>query len=96
MVSCGLLILAVLTQYMRFIELISERGMEDSFENKYAAVFFTSIHFFDNTTHNYISTLKPKKTAVTIDYSRTPLKPKTQPALSLFTHSIVVTELLSE
>ena len=40
--SFGLLVLAVPSQYMRFIELISERGVEDAFENKYAAVLSTS------------------------------------------------------
>ena len=39
---------------MRFIELISERGMEDAFENKHAAVMTTSIHYYDHTAHNYM------------------------------------------
>jgi NAD(P)H-dependent FMN reductase len=41
--SFGLWVLCVPAQYMRFIELISERGVEDAFENKYAAVMTTSI-----------------------------------------------------
>ena len=52
--SFGLWILAVPAQYMRFIELISERGVEDAFRNKYAAVLSTSIHFFDHTAHQYM------------------------------------------
>ncbi len=52
--SFGLWVLCVPAQYMRFIELISERGMEDAFENKYAAVLTTSIHFYDHTAHNYM------------------------------------------
>ena len=52
--SFGLWVLCVPAQYMRFIELISERGMEDAFENKYAAVITTSIHFYDHTAHNYM------------------------------------------
>ncbi len=28
--------------------------MEDAFENKYAAVMTTSIHFYDHTAHNYM------------------------------------------
>jgi len=52
--SFGLWVLCVPAQYMRFIELISERGMEDAFENKYAAVMTTSIHFYDHTAHNYM------------------------------------------
>ena len=39
---------------MRFIELISERGMEDAFENKHAAVMTTSIHYYDHHAHNYM------------------------------------------
>jgi len=50
----GLFVLATPSQYMRFIELISERGAEDAFKNKYAAVLSTSIHFFDHTAHNYM------------------------------------------
>ena len=52
--SFGLWVLCIPAQYMRFIELISERGMEDAFENKYAAVMTTSIHFYDHTAHNYM------------------------------------------
>ncbi|MFC1935398.1 NAD(P)H-dependent oxidoreductase [Chloroflexota bacterium] len=50
----GLFVLAVPSQYMRFIELISERCVEDAFKDKYAAVLTTSIHFFDHTAHNYV------------------------------------------
>jgi len=42
------------SQYKRFIELIWERGAEEKFRDKYAAVITTSIHFFDNTAHNYM------------------------------------------
>jgi multimeric flavodoxin WrbA len=52
--SFGLWVLCVPAQYMRFIELIFERGMEDAFEYKYAAVMTTSIHFYDHTAHNYM------------------------------------------
>jgi multimeric flavodoxin WrbA len=52
--SFGLWVLCVPAQYMRFIELIFERGVEDAFENKYAAVLTTSIHFYDHTAHNYM------------------------------------------
>ena len=52
--SFGLFVLAVPSQYMRFIELVSERGVEDAFKGKYAAVLTTSIHFFDHTAHNYM------------------------------------------
>jgi len=40
--------------YKCFIELIWERGAQDTFEDKYAAALSTSIHFFDHTAHNYI------------------------------------------
>jgi len=42
------------SQYKRFIELIWERGVADSFSGKYAAVITTSIHFFDHTAQNYL------------------------------------------
>lgn len=44
----------VASQYKRFIELIFERKAEKFFKNKYAAALSTSIHFFDNTAHDYI------------------------------------------
>ena len=40
--------------YKRFIELIWERGATELFKNKYTAALSTSIHFFDNTAHDYI------------------------------------------
>jgi hypothetical protein len=46
--------MAVSAQYMRFIELISERGAGDIFKDKYTAAVSTSIHFYDHTAHNYI------------------------------------------
>ena len=52
--SFGLWVLCVPAQYMRFIELISERDVQDAFKNKYAAVLTTSIHFFDHTAHDYM------------------------------------------
>ena len=52
--SFGLWVLCVPAQFMRFIELISERGAQDAFRNKYAAVITTSIHFYDHTAHNYM------------------------------------------
>jgi multimeric flavodoxin WrbA len=52
--SFGLWVLCAPAQYMRFIELISEKEMEDAFRNKYAAVITTSIHFYDHTAHNYL------------------------------------------
>lgn len=42
------------SNYKRFIELISERGAKEVFQDKYTAVLTTSIHFFDHTTHNYL------------------------------------------
>ena len=40
--------------YKRFIELISEKGVEDVFQNKHTAFLTTSIHYFDHTSHNYM------------------------------------------
>lgn len=42
------------SQYKRFIELIWERGADGAFSGKYGAVITTSIHFFDNSAHNYM------------------------------------------
>jgi multimeric flavodoxin WrbA len=50
----GLWVLVVSAQYMRFIELISEKSVQDAFKNKYTAALSTSIHYFDNIAHNYI------------------------------------------
>jgi multimeric flavodoxin WrbA len=50
----GVFVLVVPSQYMRFIELISERHVEHAFKDKYTAVLSTSIHFFDHTAHNYM------------------------------------------
>lgn len=52
--SVPLYVCLVPSQYKRFIELIWEKGAEDKFSGKYAAVITTSIHFFDNTAHNYM------------------------------------------
>ena len=52
--SFGLWVLCVPAQYMRFIELVFERGVEDAFKGKYTAVITTSIHFYDHTAHNYM------------------------------------------
>lgn len=47
----------VSSQYKRFIELITERNVEDVFKNKYTAVVATSIHFFDHTAINYLNAI---------------------------------------
>jgi multimeric flavodoxin WrbA len=43
------------SQYKRFIELLWERGSTGAFKDKYAAVFSTSIHFFDHIAHTYLN-----------------------------------------
>jgi len=50
----GLWVLVVSAQYMRFIELISERSVKYAFKDKYTAALSTSIHYFDHIAHNYI------------------------------------------
>lgn len=40
--------------YKRFIELISLKGVESAFKDKYATTVTTSINFFDHTAHNYM------------------------------------------
>ena len=49
--------LHVPSQYKRFIELISERGVQDAFKGKYAASLSTSINFYDHTAHNYMNSI---------------------------------------
>ncbi|MCP4754059.1 MAG: flavodoxin [Proteobacteria bacterium] len=49
-----LYVFLVPSQYKRFIELIRERGAEEAFQGKYAAVVTTSIHFYDHTANNYM------------------------------------------
>ncbi len=49
--------LLVHSHYKRFIELISERGAEDVFKDKYTAALSTSIKFYDHTAHNYINAI---------------------------------------
>ncbi len=49
-----LYVFLVASQYKRFIELIWERKAAEAFRGKYACALSTSIHFFDNTAHNYI------------------------------------------
>lgn len=53
----GLWVLTVSAQYMRFIEMISEKSVQDAFKNKYTAALSTSIHYFDNIAHNYIRSI---------------------------------------
>ncbi|RPJ58186.1 MAG: hypothetical protein EHM12_08360 [Dehalococcoidia bacterium] len=49
-----LYVFLVASQYKRFIELISENGAEEAFKDKYTCALSTSIHFYDNTAHNYV------------------------------------------
>jgi multimeric flavodoxin WrbA len=49
-----LYVFLVASQYKRFIEMITEKGAQDAFAGKYATVLSTSVHFFDNTAHNYM------------------------------------------
>ncbi|WP_238904172.1 NAD(P)H-dependent oxidoreductase [Clostridium sp. YIM B02506] len=47
----------VASQYKRFIELIFERKVTNSFKGKYACALATSIHFQDHTAINYINAI---------------------------------------
>lgn len=49
-----LYVFLVPAQYKRFIEMIREQGVEGVFQDKYACIFSTSVHFFDHTAHRYI------------------------------------------
>jgi len=42
------------SQYMRFIERMTEPEHKDSFENKFAVALSTSARAFDHTAHNYV------------------------------------------
>ncbi|MFQ5456028.1 MAG: NAD(P)H-dependent oxidoreductase [Nitrospirota bacterium] len=45
------------SHYKRFIEIISEKGAEHIFRDKYTALLTTSIHFYDHTAHNYMNAI---------------------------------------
>ena len=49
-----LYVFLVASQYKRFIELITEHGVENAFKDKYTCVLTTSINFYDHTAHNYM------------------------------------------
>jgi multimeric flavodoxin WrbA len=53
----GVWVLLVSAQYLRFIELISEKSAQDALKNKHTAALSTSIHYFDNIAHNYIRSI---------------------------------------
>jgi len=52
-----LFVMLIPYQYKRFIELITERKVEDIFKNKYTCVLTTSIHFYDHTAVNYLNAI---------------------------------------
>lgn len=39
---------------MRFVELVREKGIQGAFEGKYTTCVSTSIHFYDNLTHDWM------------------------------------------
>ena len=47
-------VLLVPSQLKRFIELVFEGGHQGAFDGKYATAITTSIHFYDDTAHDYI------------------------------------------
>jgi multimeric flavodoxin WrbA len=49
-----LYVFTVHANYMRFIELVNERGAGDAFRGKHAAALSTSIHYYDHTAHRYM------------------------------------------
>ena len=49
-----LYILLVCSQYKRFIELITERGVQSAFRGKHAVTLSTSINYFDSNAHVYM------------------------------------------
>jgi multimeric flavodoxin WrbA len=63
-----LYVLSVHGNYKRFIELISERGVQDAFAGKYTATLSTSIHFYDHTAHNYMHAVCDDLNMKYVDY----------------------------
>ena len=53
--SFPLYILVVPSQIKRFLELIWRRGVQNAFAGKHAAVYTTSIHYYDHAAHNYMN-----------------------------------------
>jgi len=49
-----LYVFLVAGQYKRFIEMIWEQDASEAFRDRYTCVFSTSVHFFDNTAHQYM------------------------------------------
>lgn len=45
------------SQYKRWLEMIGEEGCEEAFAGKPCIVITTSIHFYDDTAHNYLRAL---------------------------------------
>lgn len=45
------------SQYKRFIELVHDKKAARAFAGKYAVSLTTSIHFFDNTAHEYLNAI---------------------------------------
>jgi multimeric flavodoxin WrbA len=52
--SFGLWVLSVPAQFMRFFELIQERGCGERLKGKYAGILSTSVHYFDHSAHEYL------------------------------------------
>ena len=52
--STPVYVMLVPSQLKKFIELIWKKNFTETFENKYTAIFLTSIHFYDHTALNYL------------------------------------------
>ena len=52
--SFGLWVLSVPAQFMRFFELIQERGCGERLKGKHAGILSTSVHYFDHSAHEYL------------------------------------------
>ncbi|WP_273321475.1 NAD(P)H-dependent oxidoreductase [Vallitalea guaymasensis] len=63
-----LYVFTVHSNYLRFIELIFERNVEDAFKEKYTSIISTSIHFYDHTAINYINSICDDLNMNYIDY----------------------------
>lgn len=79
---------SVCSQFHRFIELLFERDATGAFAGKPAAALSTSIHFFDNTAHDFIRSVSEDLGMAFVEshsaYMNDLIKPAGQKALAGF------------
>ncbi|MFX1339809.1 MAG: NAD(P)H-dependent oxidoreductase [Promethearchaeota archaeon] len=63
-----LYVMAIASQFKRFIELIFEKNVMSYFKDKYTMLLLTSIHFFDHTAKNYMHGICDDLEMKVVDY----------------------------